>query len=305
MLCGTYISCYEVPQSAAMSPKGERICIPHKHILGSFWQNDQKMKLSHIVILLVFFLGAGCTFRPKSDLPASIPTETSIFLPPATPTLVTLLNQMSCEPSSNPYTDNPLINPAEAAYLPNIEITRICTIKGKISKGEAYRHQVAEDLVFCLVPSGVMSDTPNNEPEGWRVVITDTLPGSCDVNSENYINFGPIVTPPFHGNTSFWVFGWQFRNEDNTQNIEGRFNRYFNFVFDREDHDTYWYGTRCDSWNGDTDCAMATQTSKNTSISRSSGKFTVTELELGNLIPNSNAWIEYMEFRFEVYLADG
>ena len=173
-----------------------------------------------------------------------------------------------------------------------------------MERGQVYKHQITENLIFCLVPNGIASDIPDKGSEGWNIIISDFLPGSCDVNSENYVNFGPVVTPPFHGNVSFDVFGPQFRNEDNTEDLDNRFNRYFNFVFDREDYDTYWYSTRCSLWNGDEDCALATQTSTNTNISRSSGKFTVTKLKLGNLIPNSHAWIEYMEFRFEVYLAD-
>jgi hypothetical protein len=56
-------------------------------------------------------------------------------------------------------------------------------------------------------------------------------------------------------------------------------------------------------WGIDTDCARATQTSTNI-IERSGGIFSITKLELGNLVPNSHAWIEFMEFEFSFYLAD-
>lgn len=268
------------------------------------------MKLHRSLLLIIFSLLASCksiaTASPVrvESTPTVIPVSTSTSLPAATSTAVPIFAELSCEPSTNPYAENPLINPVEAAYLPNIPISRICAFEGKISRGQIYKHQITEILIFCLVPGGIMPNIPDKGTEGWNIVISDSLPGSCDYSSANFVNFGLVVTPPFHGNVSFDVFGWQFRNENNTEDLDNRFNRYFNFVFDREDYDTYWYGTRCGLWNGDTDCALATQTSTNTDISRSSGKFSVTNLKLGNLVPNSRAWIEYMEFRFEVYLAD-
>lgn len=260
------------------------------------------MKLPRILLLIIFSLLPSCkavaTVSPVGveSAPTVIPVSTSTSLPATTSTAVSIFTELSCEPSTNPYAGNPLINSIEASYLPNIPISRICAFDGKISRGQNYKHQITENLVFCLVPS--------ERAEGWNIVVSDSRPGSCDPTSTNFVNFGLVVTPPFHGNISFDVFGWQFRNENNTENLENRFNRYFNFVFDREDYDTYWYGTRCSLWQGKPDCALATQTSTNTDISRSSGKFTVTNLKLGNLVPNSRAWIEYMEFRFEVYLAD-
>ncbi|MCL4529210.1 MAG: hypothetical protein M1282_07330, partial [Chloroflexi bacterium] len=96
-------------------------------------------------------------------------------------------------------------------------------------------------------------------------------------------------------------------NKENTGVNDGSLNvpqyeREFNFLFNRTDFDTYWYSYRCAEWRIPEDCAMATQTSTNIEIPRSRAKFTVTKLELGNLVPNKLAWIEYMEFKFEVYL---
>jgi hypothetical protein len=191
-----------------------------------------------------------------------------------------------------------------AGYYPNITITRICSFEGKISRGQVYKHQITSNLIFCLVPSNGMTDIPN---DGWNIVITDSLDGSCDVNSKNYVNFGPIVTPPFHGNPLFGVYGWHFRNKENTGENNGELNvaqkeRAINFVFNRQDYETVWYSTRCAFWGMDADCALATQTSTNPSPSWSRSEFTVTKLELGNLVSNSHAWIENMEFKFDVYL---
>jgi hypothetical protein len=224
-----------------------------------------------------------------------------------TSTAVPVFTDISCEPSSNPFAENPMMSSDEydAGYYPNITISRICTFEGKVSRGQVYKHQIITNLIFCLVPSDGLVGIPN---DGWNIVISDSLEGSCDFNSKNHVNFSSPVTPPFHFNPLFYVYGWHFRNKGSTGESDGSLNvpqeeRFINFVFNREDYDTVWYGTRCMLWGVDTDCALATQTaSMNTNVFWSRAKFTITKLELGNLIPGSHAWIEYMEFKFEAYL---
>jgi hypothetical protein len=121
------------------------------------------------------------------------------------------------------------------------------------------------------------------------------------------VNFGPIVTPPFHGNRFFYIYGWYFRNKNNTGKNDGSINapqeeRFFNFVFNRKDYEAEWYAARCQDWKIDIDYALATQTSTNKEIPRSRAMFTITKLELGNLVSGSYAWIESMEFKVVVYL---
>ena len=115
--------------------------------------------------------------------------------PAPTLTTIPILTNISCEPSSNPFAENPMMSSNEyhAGYYPNITITRVCTLEGEISRGQVYKHQIIPDLIFCLIPRGVM-DVPN---VGWTIVVSDSLDGSCDSNSDNYVNFAPIVTPPF------------------------------------------------------------------------------------------------------------
>lgn len=252
------------------------------------------MKLNQRLLLLVALLLAGCgsVIPPTTTAPAAI---------------VPILTDISCEPSSNPFVKPSSMGNAEfaASLYPNITISRICKFTGHISRGEVYKHQIIENLIFCLVPSGIFAEVPD---EGWSIIISDSRSGSCDFNSEDYVNFGPIVTPPFRGNRYFDVYGWHFRNKENTGENDGSVNapqkeRYFNFVFNRKDYETVWYAERCNQWNIDTDCAIATQSNiKSSEIPRSRAKFTITELELGNLVPSSLAWIEYMEFMVEVYL---
>jgi hypothetical protein len=106
------------------------------------------------------------------------------------------------------------------------------------------------------------------------------------------------------------VFGWEFRNEENTTGANDRSfyvpqkERDFNFLFNRKDFEAVWHASRCDEWRMPDDCALATQTpaGSNVFIPRSRAHFTITEIELGNLIPHSHAWIENMDFKVDVYL---
>ncbi len=269
------------------------------------------MKFNQLSVIAIIFLLVGCsslsTQSPTKLASAQTITSdnTSTTSLPATSTAVPIFTDISCKPSSNPFAENPMMSSDEyhAGYYPNITITKICTFEGNISRGQIYKHQIAPNLVFCLIPSGAV-DTPN---VGWNIVISDTLNGSCDPNSENYVNFAPIVTPPFYGNLFFDVYGWHFRNKENTGENNGELNvpqkeRFFNFVFNRSDYKIVWHRARCNHWQLDEDCAYATQTSTQTDVFWTRAKFTITELELGNLVPNSYAWIESMKFMFDVYL---
>jgi hypothetical protein len=280
--------------------------------LGSSFGNN-RVKFNQILSFAILVLLIGCNSLAEPSptelvSPSSFSSvETSTPLPSATLTTVPLFTDIVCEPSSNPFVMTSTIGETEyaASLFPNITIARVCKLTGHIVRGEIYRQQITEGLVFCLVPSGIFAEVPD---EGWSIVISDSLPSSCDFRSKDYVNFGPIVTPPRHGNLWFDVYGWHFRNKENTGENDGSVNtpqkeRYFNFVFNREDYEIVWHGERCSQWRIDTDCAMATQSSmKSSEVPRSRAKFTITELELGNLVPNSLAWIDYMEFMVEVYL---
>ncbi len=271
------------------------------------------MKSNQNLFLLIALLLSGCssvtsqTSTQLDSISTFTPSLTSTPSPTALATTVPILTDIFCEPSSNPFVKTSAMGDTEfsASLFPNITITRVCRFTGHISRGQVYKHKIIENLVFCLVPSGIFAEVPD---EGWSIVITDSRSGSCDFNSEDYVNFGPIVTPPMRGNLWFDVYGWHFRNKDNTGENDGSVNapqkeRFFNFVFNRKGYETVWHSERCNEWKIDTDCAIATQSSiKSSEIPRSRAKFTITKLELGNLVPSSLAWIEDMEFMVEVYL---
>ncbi len=256
------------------------------------------MKTNQAVLLLAIFLFVGCNSIATSNSVQREPIETSASLSTAMPTLIPIYEDTSCEPSPNPYVEIPEMYSHEKPFLPNIPISRICTFEGEILRGQFYIHKIQENLLFCLIPGGVMPDIPDKGPEGWFIYISD----NCDAPIAE--NFAVPVNPPFHMNTLLHVFGWRFRNDDNTEDSGSGYERYINFVFDREDYDTSYYSLACSMWSSDTDCMRATQTSINTDVTRTRGLFSIMKLELGNLVPNSHAWIESMEFKFAVYLAD-
>lgn len=271
------------------------------------------MRYNQVLLLIITLFLTGCR-SVVSPTPAQVdltstvtPAFTSAPSETATATIVPILTDITCEPVSNPFAKPPAMGETEyaASLYPNIPIARVCKFTGHISRGQVYKHQITESLIFCLVPSGIFAEVPD---EGWSIVISDLREGSCDFTSNDYVNFGPIVTPPMRGNLLFDVYGWHFRNKENTGESDGSVNapqkeRYFNFVFNRSDYETVWHSERCSQWGSDTDCAIATQSSvKSSDVPRSRARFIITELELGNLIPNSLAWIEYMEFVVEVYL---
>jgi len=129
------------------------------------------------------------------------------------------------------------------------------------------------------------------ENDGWEINISDELGIECNDN------FSGVVTPPFHGNNAIFIPGWEFRNKTNTADNHGNAlrTRYFNFVFNQSDYEAAFNLLYPDpaSTNPKTDLKK---------IPRSRGVFTITELKLGNLIPNKAAWIEFMKFEVKIYL---
>ena len=259
-----------------------------------------------VAVLLVAFIAASCVPAAKV-----IPTETAFptltFTPSptitpsstVTSTAIPVFTDISCEPSENPYAVIPDDYWYEKPYVPNIPITKICTFKGAIHRSQSYIHKLQENVFFCLIPGGIQLSMRDKGTEGWFILISD----NCDSSATDYVDFSAPVNPPFHGNTKLFLLGWYFRNEDNTEDINGGYKRRITYVLNREDAVTAYDSLACSMWGTDTDCARATQTSTNI-IERSGGTFSITKLELGNLVPNSYAWIEYMEFEFAFYVAD-
>jgi len=270
-----------------------------------------------ILSFLSIFIGGcyqyGITKTPVfADAVAPSPTITDEVNPTLTdkPVDVVVNNEMSCVPSGNPYKKDTDFDKYmySVMELPNIDITRKCTFSGHIKKGETYIHKFTKNLNFCLMPGGVFSDVPE---EGWFILITDSRSRSCYGIQDGYDDLGPIITPPYRGNMYFDILGWHFRNKDNSGPNDGSVNapqevREFNFLFSEEDYKKIWYSTRCSQWKFPEDCTSATQypMSHSDTILHSRAQFIINNLTLGNLVTDSHAWIEEMDFTVEVYLPD-
>ena len=129
--------------------------------------------------------------------------------------------------------------------------------------------------------------------------MTDSLDDDCEAN------FSELVTPPWHGENAIRIYGYQFRNSDNTGENDGSVNapqkeRGFNFVLNRADYELRRRSYHCFWWK--TDCPSETEPMEDREILHSRGIMTITDLELGNLVPGEQAWIESMTFEVEVYL---
>jgi hypothetical protein len=194
-------------------------------------------------------------------------------------------NLPTCESTTNPF-PKPSGQADDTQYNPNIEISKVCSFTGEVERGQVYKQKIEDDLVFCLIPSSFWVKNG-----GWTINFGDEIGDECDDN------FAGIVTPPFHGNNATFVQGWQFRNETNTSDSEGSIpqTRYFNFIFNQSDFEAIFNAHYPDP-------ASTIPKTDLTKIPRSRGAFTVTELKLGNLVPNEVAWIESMKFEVKIYL---
>lgn len=253
------------------------------------------MKINQVLSLIIIFLLSGCSsaVTPTVNLTLSKPTPTltlvptHTLLPTLTPTIIPVKTAVTCQPASNPWTSLDTYE-YHAGWYPNIDIARVCIFNGEISRGQAYKHQIAQNLVFCLIPGSMFRDAPN---EGWYIVVSET---SCDISSDDFVDFSGLVSPPWRGNRSLFVFGWEYRNEDNTEDIMVSPVSRFNFVFNRADHTQQQMQFNCQVG---VNCPPVIR-----DIPRSRGILTITDMELGNLMPNSKAWIETMEFEVKIYL---
>ena len=201
-----------------------------------------------------------------------------------------------CQPVSNPF-PTPSATRDWIEYAPNVTIGRVCNFSGEVTRGQTYTHEIEAGLVFCLRPNSFWK-----KDGGWDIVISDTSENNCGKS------FSSIVTPPFYGDNPIFIQGWQFRNENNTREVPESVNaarktRLFNFVFNQNDYELIWKAHDCIMRNQCIDGLTqdkATNTIETTPKSR--GVVTITNLVLGNLVPNDAAWIEQMEFNVKIYL---
>lgn len=161
------------------------------------------------------------------------------------------------------------------------------TLAGEVSRGASYAAKLIEGLEFRLHPIEF----------GWLIWVGD--PARPDDN------YAAIATPPFHGPNDTVIEGWHFRNADNTgRNEPGSKNlnvpqerRPFRFVITRAAYESARAALDMMLWpSGHTDAEVEAAGERWDSIPAASAELTISELELGNLVPGRQAWIERMKF---------
>jgi hypothetical protein len=177
-----------------------------------------------------------------------------------------------------------------------IENTVPYSFTGDVVRGEKFEKALPNGLVFNLLPT-------KSAEEGWMGWVIHIGPAS-----ESSHNYTGVVTPPFRGINTLQILGWHFRNADNTGPNDGSVNapqeeRAFYFVLHEEDYQVASEALECIMWPPlceDMDEQEAFDLHRN--VPKTGGTLLVTQLELGNLKPEEQAWIEYMEFEVELDL---
>ena len=156
-----------------------------------------------------------------------------------------------------------------------------------VSRGRIFEHEISDNILFWLKPFS----------EGWRIWIGDK-------SNKNH-NFCAIMTPPFHGINPLNIEGWHFRNRDNTgpndtgvKNVNApQEDRNFYFILNENDFILAEKAYEIRAHNVPSLSQEQEQILKKyKELISCEGKLKVTKLELGNLIKDKKAWIEYMEF---------
>jgi len=173
----------------------------------------------------------------------------------------------------------------------------ILELRGEATRGETMVHRFdfrGAAYEFRLVPMG----------GGWTIWIGD--PKHRD---HNYVT---VATPPFRGVNPTIVEGWQFRNSDNTgPNAAGQNylnvpqkERHFFFVRDeagyQEAQEALEIMLRPE---GRTAEELDEAQRRLTMVPHGEGILRIEALELGNLAPGEQAYIERMAFRVTLHLS--
>lgn len=170
----------------------------------------------------------------------------------------------------------------------------IYAFTGSVSRGEKFEHVLPNGLIFSLIPT----EYAELGWMGWIIQI--------ESSSKSGHDYSGIVTPPFRGVNALQIIGWHFRNADNTGPNDGSVNapqeeRNFLFVTDEEAYQMASDAGECIMWPylcEDSNVQEAISTLEG--MPKSDGTLLITELELGNLIPEQQAWIEQMAFEVEI-----
>ncbi|MEM7800350.1 MAG: hypothetical protein AAF633_14235 [Chloroflexota bacterium] len=136
---------------------------------------------------------------------------------------------------------------------------------------------------------------------GWIIHIS---PSATSVK-----NYAGVVTPPFYGTNALKIYGWHFRNANNTGPNDGSVNapqerRVFYFVLNEKDYQTAFDALQCILRNqcDGTDVEAAYDLQQ--SLSAAGGELVIQQIKFGAFEPNEDAWIESLAFEVKLYLPE-
>jgi hypothetical protein len=212
----------------------------------------------------------------------------------AEPTVATTAEAF-VDPTATPY-------PIGYPYIANVTDSIAYTFAGQVKRGQLFEQEIGTNLLFCLLPDSFYDPGGG----GWRITVTTKSDQDCSGMASDYVG---LVSPPFHGPNWILIEGWHFRNADNSGPNDGSVNalqenRWFNFLLTEADYQTVRAAGSCLSWN---DCGEIERDEAEGMIAGtpiSSGQLVITDLELGNLEPGQQAWVEQMSFEVEVWLPE-
>lgn len=191
-------------------------------------------------------------------------------------------------PAQTPRNKN--IEPAVATEA--LVVTNPIRFEGEVRRGDTFRKELSRGLVFRLLPSRF----------GWIIQVVESQSSDRD--------YSAIATPPFRGINALQVKGWHFRNAENSGPNNGSLNapqevREFCFYVRRSDYEK---GSDCLKrllWPGNylkSEVDIAEKVCRDLWSRTADGRLTILDLELGNLMPGQQAWIEHMKFAVELRL---
>ena len=164
---------------------------------------------------------------------------------------------------------------------------------GEVARGETFRQRLGQDFWFEL--------QPDSQGWGWYIWIGDPR--------QPHDNYAAVVTPPYHGINQLQLFGWHFRNADNSgPNVAGPKNvnapqavRGFRFVLNDQDHDDAMAALRRLMWGPveSEDIGLQLRNQRR-GLAKGEGQLEITDMTLGNLVTGEMARFERMAFTVQL-----
>jgi hypothetical protein len=161
------------------------------------------------------------------------------------------------------------------------------TFTATVARGESLTQLITPDLVFKLIPY----------QEDWEIWLGPTT------IADPATNYSTPVTPPFSGINARQLEGWHFRNIDNSgPNSAGEKNvnapqelRTFCFVGNHADFEAAQSALAAG-------LPSLVDAIANEEFPVYKGTLAISELTLGNLLPEQRAWIEEMTITVNLHL---